>query len=91
MSEQVMRQNLFVLAQAYATATGLSVTTVSKKVHGNGEFFAGFLDGSISCGVDTYWILVNRLRARWPKETPWPKTSPIRKLGKKVDAGFVDD
>ncbi len=90
MSEQTMRQNLFVIAQAYAEATRLSITTVSKKIHGNGDFFAGFLNGDLSTGVDTYYLMVNRFRARWPKNTPWPKTSPIPKLGKKLDAGFVD-
>lgn len=90
MSEQIMRQNLFVLAQAYADATGLSMTTVSKKIHGNGDFFAGFLEGKLSTGVDTYFVMVNRFRARWPKNTPWPKTAPMTKLGKKIDDGFVD-
>jgi hypothetical protein len=90
MTEQTMRQNLFVIAQAYAEATGLSITTVSKKIHGNGDFFAGFLAGTLSCGVDTYFNLVNRFRARWPKNTPWPKTAGIPKLGKKLDDGFVD-
>jgi hypothetical protein len=86
-----MRQNLFVIAQAYAEATGLSMTTVSKKIHGNGDFFAGFLNGDLSCGVDTYYQMVNKFRARWPKGAPWPQTAPIPKVGKKVDEGFVDD
>lgn len=86
-----MRQNLFVIAQAYAEATGLSMVTVGKKIHGNGDFFGEFLNGDISCGVNTYYQLVNRFRARWPKGAPWPQTSPIGRLGKKIDAGFVDD
>jgi len=90
MSEQIMRQNLFVIAQAYSEATGLSMTTVSKKIHGNWDFFDGFLNGRLSTGVDTYFRMVNQFRANWPKNTPWPKTASIPKLGKKLDDGVAN-
>ncbi len=74
-----MRQNLFVIAQAYSSATGLALTTVSKKIHGNQDFFSEFLNGEISCGVDTYFRMLALFRARWPKgaRLAWPKTQPI--------------
>lgn len=90
MSEQIMRENLLVLAQTYATAEGWSLSTVSKQIHGNQAFLAKYLAGEISTTIRTYYLMVNRLRARWPKKTRWPRTSPIIKLGKKVDKGFVD-
>lgn len=91
--EQGMRDNLLVIAQTFATASGLSLTTVSKQIHGGGEFFARYAAGEASCGVDTYFRMVNRFRARWsdlPVKTPWPETSAMGKLGKNVDNGFVD-
>lgn len=86
-SAEIMRQNLLVIAQTFATASRLSLTTVSKQIHGSGEFFAGYAAGEVSCGVDTYFAMVNRFRLRWPdlaEKTPWPKTSPMGKLGKNV-------
>lgn len=85
-----MRENLLVLAQTYATAGGWSLSTVSKQIHGNQAFLAKYLAGEISTTIKTYFLMVNRLRQRWPKNTPWPKTAPITKLGKKVDEGFDD-
>lgn len=77
MSERIMRQNLFVIAQAYSDATGLSMTTVGKKFHGNGSFFPGFLEGKLSCGVDTYFGMLDKFRAAWPKGAKWPLTSVV--------------
>lgn len=90
MSEQIMRENLIVLAQAFADANGWSLSTVSKQIHGNQAFLAKYSAGEISTTIKTYYLMVNRLRRDWPKKTPWPKTSPIEKLGKKVDGGFSD-
>jgi hypothetical protein len=88
MSEQIMRENLLVLAQTYATAGGWSLSTVSKQIHGNQAFLAQFLAGEISTTIKTYYLMVNRLRKSWPKKTPWPRTIPVPKLGKKIDEGF---
>jgi hypothetical protein len=90
MSEQIMRQNLLVLAQTYASAHGWALATVSKQIHGNQAFLEKYLAGEISTTIKTYYLMVNRLRQRWPSKTPWPRTAPISKLGKKVDEGFVD-
>lgn len=90
MSEDIMRQNLLALAQTYATAKGLALTTVSKQIHGRDDFLALYLKGQMSPTVRTYHIMVNRLRSRWPRGTPWPKTRSIKKLSKRVDKGFTD-
>src|ERR1700722_11862364 len=82
MSEEIMRQNLFVVAQAYATARGLSLSTVSKEIHGNGKFFADFLAGRASCGLNTYFLMADKLRKAWPKNVPWPQTTAIPKLAR---------
>ena len=90
MSEETMRQNLLVLAQTYATAKGLALTTVSKQIHGRDDFLTLYLKGQMSPTVRTYHLVLNRLRSRWPRGTRWPQTRSIPKLGKKVDKGFVD-
>lgn len=90
MSEDTMRQNLLVLAQTYASARGLALTTVSKQIHGRDDFLALYLKGEMSPTLRTYFVMVNRLRSRWPRGTKWPLTRSVPKLGKKVDEGFVD-
>lgn len=87
-SEKIMRDNLVVIAQTFATATKRSLTTVSKQIHGGGEFFARYAAGEVSCGIDTYFGMVEKFRDRWsdlPEKTPWPITSPMGKLGRNVD------
>lgn len=83
--EDTMRQNLIAIAQAYASAKGWSLSTVSKKIHGNQAFLAQYLAGKMSPGVDTYFAMVDRMRVDWPKGTAWPRTVGIPKLGKKVE------
>lgn len=90
MSEDTMRQNLIALAQTYATAKGLAMTTVSKQIHGRDDFLAKYLAGEMSPTVRTYFVMLNRLRNRWPRGTPWPSTRSIKKVGKKTDPDFVD-
>lgn len=90
MIEDIMRNNLIALAQAYASHKKLSLATVSKDIHGNQAFLEQFYAGKCSTRLDTYDAMVNRLRLRWPKELAWPKTAPIPKLGKKVDDGFPE-
>jgi hypothetical protein len=85
MSEQIMRQNLLVLAQTYATARGWALTTVSKKIHGNQDFLADFLGGEISTTIRTYYRMVEKLREDWPRGTPWPRTVAIPRPLKKGD------
>lgn len=80
MSEQIMRDNLVVLAQAYADATGLSLATVSKRIHGKHCFLADFISGKSSTAITTYFAMVDKMRATWPKGAKWPETRPVPKL-----------
>lgn len=90
MSEEIMRQNLVVLAQRFADANGCTLGAVSKKIHGNHAFLEKFFAGEISTTVKTYFLMVNRLRRAWPENEPWPETAGVPKLGKIVDEGFED-
>lgn len=82
MSEQIMRDNLTVLAQAYANAKKWSLATVSKKIHGKHSFLEDFIAGRASTALKTYFGMVDKLRADWPKGTPWPVTREVPKLSK---------
>lgn len=74
-----MRDNLIVLAQTYADATGLSLATVSKRIGGKHCFLADFIAGRSSTTLTTYFAMVDRLRAAWPAGTGWPETRAVPK------------
>ncbi len=77
MSEQIMRDNLLVLAQTYANAKGWALTTVSKQIHGNQHFLEGFVAGEISVTVKTYHGMIDKFRSDWPPGAKWPITRDI--------------
>lgn len=85
MSEKIMRENLLVLAQAYADANGWALSTVSKKIHGRSEFLEKFAAGEMSTTIRTYYQMIDKLRADWPRKVPWPETASVPRLGKKGD------
>lgn len=82
MTEQIMRDNLAVLAQAFADGTGLALTTVSKRIHGKHDFLEKFIAGEVSTGVNTYFAMVDALRAKWPTGVKWPITREVPKLSR---------
>lgn len=83
--EDLMRSNLIAIAQRFADAKGWSLSTVSKKIHGKQDFLENYFAGKVNPRIDTYFSMIGKLRASWPRGTEWPKTAPIPKLGKKVD------
>jgi hypothetical protein len=82
MSEEIMRQNLIVLCQTYATAKGLALTTVSKEIHGRHEFLEEYLKGTMAPTTKTYFRMLQKLRTRWPARTAWPKTLGIAPIAR---------
>jgi hypothetical protein len=87
MSEQIMRENLFVIAQTYASARGLALTTVSKEFHGNQLFLEKYIKGElspttgqpISLTIRTYFQMIDKFRAKWPTAVKWPETRDIQR------------
>ncbi len=78
------------LATVFADATGWSLATISKKIHGKSNFFEQYGAGKQTTRISHYYEMVDRFRAEWPTGTPWPQTQPIQKLGKKVDKGLAN-
>ena len=81
MSEEIMRQNMLVIAQTFATAKAWSLSTVSKKIHGDQGFFAKYAEDEVSPQISTYFRMLERFRKEWPKGTRWPITNPVGRPG----------
>lgn len=77
MSDELMRQNMAVVAQAYANAKNLALTTVSKRFHGSSSFLTRYIAGASSPTIRQYFAILGRLREDWPKGVKWPRTAPI--------------
>lgn len=77
MSEQIMRENLLVLVQTYATANNWALATVSKQIHGNQTFLENYAAGTVSTTVKTYFLMIDRLREKWPAGVDWPITREV--------------
>lgn len=76
-SEQIMRQNLLAVAQTFAEANDWSLSTVSKQIHGNQAFLAEYLAGNVSTTIKTYFLMLSRLREKWPVDLQWPETRAV--------------
>lgn len=81
MTEKIMRENLLVIVQTLASAKGWSWSTASKHIHGQQAFFTRFFasdpEERISVRLDTYYSMLDRMRAIWPEDLAWPVTQPI--------------
>jgi hypothetical protein len=72
-----LRENLTVIAKAYARATGGSLSRTSKLFYGNASFFEDFQKGRVSVSVDKYDAILGRFRDEWPKDAEWPITQAV--------------
>lgn len=72
--EQVIRENLIAIADAYQKATGESDATVSKKFYGRGDFYKKLKAGI--CRISTRQVdaVKAKFSAKWPPKTAWPMT-----------------
>ena len=61
----VLRDNIEVLAKAYAKAKGIKLTTVSRLVRGDPHFLADFIKGNISVTAKKYDEIVQWFEDNW--------------------------
>lgn len=78
MIDNTARKNLFKIVDAYAKATGLSISTISGRFYGNQAFLTAYRDGKIkSMTFRKVEEMLGRLSAAWPENIKWPKTIPL--------------
>ena len=78
MIDSTVRKNLFRIVDAYARATGLSISTISGRFYGNQAFLDNFREGRIkSMTFRKLDEFLEKLAAVWPEKVKWPKTAPL--------------
>jgi len=77
MFAEVSRKNALTLADAYARATGDSLTKVSAQFYGNGIFFRDLANRDRSISVERFGEMLAKFAAKWPRGEPWPDLQPI--------------
>jgi hypothetical protein len=86
MIQDLCRENLLALAVAYMRATGLSMATVSRRVHGTDTFLEKFGLRRCSITLRKFDEMCMTFAEIWPAEAPWPKVyylpPPMRKAAK---------
>ena len=68
----ICRDNLLILATIYAKANGLPLDKVSKRFYGQNGFLRSFKAGKVSLSLRKFDEIVDKFRADWPADTPWP-------------------
>lgn len=78
----ILRKNMMLLATAYATAQRRSLSTVAKRVVGDGKFFMEMQAGRAPAKYDD---VVGWFKANWPRGVPFPKLNePWASRGKRT-------
>jgi hypothetical protein len=71
-----LRQNLLVVAKAYAKATKASMSQISYKFYGNATFFEQFKAGpppdGRSISIDKMQEMLEAFDVEWPEGAEWP-------------------
>ena len=65
-------RNLVNLAEAYAAATGVKVSTVGRHTHGTSTFYSDLASGHASCTLRKYDDLIAWFEANWPEGHAMP-------------------
>lgn len=75
--EDTCRDNLLLIATAFAKARGITLDHVGKVYYGKRSFFGLFRRGKRSLSVRKYDEMIHRFAAEWPAGASWPITSVI--------------
>ena len=72
------KQNLLAIVAAYRKATGESLSEVSRKFYGKGNFFSRLKKGApLTLSISQLDRILNRFRKEWPENGDWPLTRAI--------------
>jgi hypothetical protein len=75
---EIVRFNLLEICKAYRKATGASLSDVSRRFYGRGNFFSRLKKGDkIMLSVPQLDKMLAQFRAEWPVDADWPLTRTI--------------
>lgn len=80
--KKTILRNLLAIAEAYRKATDQSMTAVSKKFYGKGNFFDQVRltlnhKGKRRLSIDSLTDMLAMFRKEWPEGAEWPMTRAI--------------
>jgi hypothetical protein len=75
--EKIITRNVLALADAYAAATGKSLSTISKQFYGSAYFFQQLRARETSISVRRLDQMIEQFRSSWPEDVAWPIMMPI--------------
>lgn len=87
--KQEIQDGFRILVEAYRKETGVTLTTVSKKLYGHSGFLRDFLAGKRTASVETLEKMIVELERVWPRGVPWPAVPPVsfRSSASPADSG----
>lgn len=78
--EHLIRRNFIKIVDAYAEATGVSRSHVSKEFYGRGSFVEDYRQGRATVSVDKLGSVLAEIGKRWPKDAARPFLPLIQML-----------
>lgn len=78
--EKACREDLFAIADAYASYAGVSLVTVSKKFKCATRFMTEFRDGECTVTLTKLTKILKEFSREWPKELAWPNTKLLKRV-----------
>ena len=76
MFARTVGENLFLLAETYGKAAGVTIAQVSKKFLGRSDVLTRIKDGEYSPGSKQVDKILDDFKEHWPARTAWPKMRP---------------
>jgi hypothetical protein len=70
--EDAMRDYLLEVSRRYAEANGVTLSTVSRHMHGAVTFLEDFQAGRVSITLRKFDAMLDSLWNQWPKGVVWP-------------------
>ena len=70
--EKFLKRYMLSVAKKFAEAEGMTVTAVSRKMHGAAHFLDAFEQGDISITLSKYDEMMKKFRHEWPRGIKWP-------------------
>jgi lambda repressor-like predicted transcriptional regulator len=70
--EPVLRRNLLTLAGRYMKATGVAMSSLSKKAHSDSAFLSNLTAKKVSFSARKYDEMITWFWRHWPPKARWP-------------------